>query len=317
MRSALTMVGIRWICVACALVLCLLQGAGAVIAQGSGSGSGSGEHSIRLGYLASMLAEVDRSDAKVALQVWTDNLSKEEGYNYTTFSEIYESLDEMVQALKDRKIDMVSISALDYLRIRDKVSLIPEICSAWNDSPFAVELLLVRKDSGITSFKQLAGRTLLIEKLATGGLPMIWLDTLLWKNGLPEHTRFCGKVKLVDKSSAAAMPVFFKQADACIVRETSFNSIVELNPQVGNDLVAIERSPKCLRAFALFRSDYNETDRKRLERSALKLHQTVKGKQILMLFKTEKIIDYDPAFIKTTEDLWAEYHKLKVAQKRP
>lgn len=292
------------------LLLMLMAGSRASSQTASATATTSGRL-IRLGYLSSMLAEVDRNDAKVALRVWTEHLSQEEGLKWDTASEIYDSLDEMLKAVQERKIDMISISALDYLRIREKVPLIPEICSAWSDSPFGVELLFVRKDSGISTLADLKSKTLIIERLATGGLPQIWIDTLLHRQGLPSHEQFFGPVKLVDKGSAAVMPVFFKQAVACIVRETSYQTMVEMNPQIGNSLKVVEQSPKFLRSLALFRADYPEADRKQLNRSAVKLHKSVKGQQILTLFKTEKIIPYEPAFLKTTEALLAEYQALK------
>lgn len=273
--------------------------------------AGEKQREIKLGYLTSMLADVDRKDAHVALKVWTENLSKDEGIFFKTYSEIFDSLEDMVKALVEEKIDMVSFSALDYLRIRSLIPVEPEIASAWSDSPFAVELLLVRSDSGISSVEQLQEKSLIIEKLATGGLPQIWLDTQLMKRGLSLHQKFMSPVKYVDKPNAAVTPVFFKQAVACIVRETGFRTMVELNPQIGKQLKIIDQSPPCLRAFACYRPGYPREDRKTLNKSAVKLHTTEKGRQILTLFKTEKIIPYDPAFLASTEALVAEYEALK------
>lgn len=174
-----------------------------------------------------------------------------------------------------------------------------------------MELLLVRQDSGISTLADLKGKTLIIERLATGGLPQIWIDTLLHRQELPSHKQFFGPVKLVDKGSAAIMPVFFKQAVACIVRGTRYQTMVEMNPQIGNTLKVVEQSPKCLRALALYRADYPEADRQQLNRSAVKLHKSVKGQQILPLFKTEKITPNDSTYLKTTESLPAEYEALK------
>lgn len=275
---------------------------------------GDHSHEIKLGYLTSMLSDVDRKDAHVALKVWTENLSKDEGIHFQTYSEIFDSLEDMEKALLEKKIDMVSFSALDYLRIRKKIPVEPEIASAWSDSPFAVEMLLVRADSGISSIEQLKGKSLIIEKLATGGLPQIWLDVQLMKRGFPLHQKFMDPVKYVDKANAAVTPVFFKQATACVVRETGFQTMVEMNPQIGKQLKVIDQSPPCLRAFACYRPGYNRDDRVTLNKSAVKLHKTEKGRQILTLFKTEKIIPYDPSFLHSTEALVAEYEALKAKQ---
>jgi len=43
--------------------------------------------------------------------------------------------------------------------------------------------------------------------------------------------------------------------------------------------------------------------------------KTVEGKQLLMLFKVNDLIPFDPSYLKGTEALYAEHSKL-IAQKK-
>ena len=55
------------------------------------------------------------------------------------------------------------------------------------------------------------------------------------------------------KPSQAILPVFFKQAEAALVTRATFDTAVELNPQLGAALRTLSRSPQLIPAVAAVR----------------------------------------------------------------
>ena len=119
----------------------------------------------------------------------------------------------------------------------------PALIGEKNGKPGDEQVLLVRRDSGIRGLDQLRGGKLTLLQGAGGEIASLWLDNLLAKRGLPAAGRMFGSVKVVPKAQQVILPVFFRQADGCIVGSNAFQTAVELNPQLGKELVAMRTSP--------------------------------------------------------------------------
>lgn len=266
---------------------------------------------IKYGFSSTTFAEVDRNDAVTALKTWFDLLCEESGIDYVSEVYIYDSVELILEAIKNDKIDFVIVSPMELLQIKDKCSIIPVYFGLLDGKPDAVELLLVNADSKITSVNQLKGKTLLWERYSNGRIPMIWLETILLKNMLPETGKFFHSVRQLEKVSQAVLPVFFRQADACIVRETAFETMVELNPQIGRKLVAIASSSPLLIGAICYREGFNENDLNIITKSALNLHTSVRGKQVLSIFKIDRLVSFIDSTLETTKEIIEEYENLK------
>jgi ABC-type phosphate/phosphonate transport system substrate-binding protein len=265
---------------------------------------------VRLGYSSTTIANIGRKDAKVALKAWADMTSREDGENFITETEFYDTLPEVVQAIRNGLIDMAVVSPMEYLQIRDTVPLEPFHSAEVSGSPYEEFTLLVHKDSGLKALTDLRDKRLLVEMSTTGKMPLLWLNTLLKKETLPGSFDFFGSLKEVSRTQSGAMAVFFKQTDACLVRKSGLTTMIELNPQIGTTLTPLMTSPPFMRAIVCIRPEYNISDRERLKTSALKLHQTPRGKQVLTLFRIDRIIPFDPALLRSTEALLAESSQL-------
>ncbi|MGB3111413.1 MAG: PhnD/SsuA/transferrin family substrate-binding protein, partial [Candidatus Omnitrophota bacterium] len=172
-------------------------------------------------------------------------------------------------------------------------------------------ILLVRKDKGIKRLSQLKGKKLLVETGGRGDIGLLWLNTTLLKDRLPESGELFSNIKRATKASQAVLPVFFGQADACIVTRGSFRTAAELNPQLGGELDVLAESPPYLVSVACFREGYDEKYKKIIMDTSLKLHEDPKGKQILTLFRVDKIVLFDPTYFNSIKELINEYNELK------
>jgi phosphonate transport system substrate-binding protein len=168
-------------------------------------------------------------------------------------------------------------------------------------------LLLVRRDSDIGRIEDLRGRSLIFFHNARASLAPIWFETLLLKSGLGQTSQFCGRVTQAVKLTQAVLPVFFRQADACLVTRQGFETMVELNPQIGQQLKTLEASPAMLPVVFVFRSDYSDPLKHQIES---KIPSTVAGRQFLTLFQCDSMETHPVSVLDSALELLATHARL-------
>jgi phosphonate transport system substrate-binding protein len=253
---------------------------------------------LRAGYPVGAFSEVDLKDAQAALEIWMRQLTNEAEFPLTAKVTIYSDEASMIAAIKHKEVDLVILSSPLYLRIKDSLPLEPVFVPSMNSIVGDEFLLLVPRDAGITTMNQLKNRRILIQ---SGNSPhdshILWINSLLKKNGGPNYERFFQTIKTVDKPSQAILPVFFKQTDACLVFRRSYQTVVELNPQVGHQLLAIAQSLPILRGLLVLRKDYSDKIKKVVMKTMTELHTHPQGKQILTLLKYDKLVRFKPEYL--------------------
>src|ERR1035441_10793653 len=80
------------------------------------------------------------------------------------------------------------------------------------------------------------------------------------------------------------LPVFFGQSDACLTSKRSFDTMCELNPQVGKDLIVIASSPVMVVTFYIFHKNYHGVSRERFARVYSEVSTSAAGRQLATLF---------------------------------
>jgi ABC-type phosphate/phosphonate transport system substrate-binding protein len=164
--------------------------------------------------------------------------------------------------------------------------------------------------------EQLKGKRFVVESHGRGQVAQMWMDTLLMRAGLPGSQDFFGNVKKEMKESRAIYPVFFQQADACVVRALAFETMAELNPQIGEQLTVLSRSPGFALTLVCFARDFDAEEKKKFIEVGLTLHQYPAGKQLLTFFQQEKIVAFKPAYLENLIALQKEYETLVAQSKK-
>ena len=265
---------------------------------------------LRVGFHKNIFSEVDLRDAQMALEIWMQQIAADQGSNYKFESLIFDDLSSLEQAVLDDAVDLVNITGLDYLRLTDNLPLTPEIAPVKGDSALETYILVTHKDSGISQLKHLEGKKLILHSGGRGYISRFWLDYLLLKEELNSMVDFFSTVKEVDKSSQAILPVFFGQADVCLVPKDSFDTLVDLNPQIIRDLRIMHESPGFIFYISCFRKDYSQETRKHFRDTAFELHKNPEGQQILTLFHLEKVMPFKHVDLESLKTIIEEYNKM-------
>jgi ABC-type phosphate/phosphonate transport system substrate-binding protein len=271
-----------------------------------------------VGYSSKLLSHVDVNDAKAATKVWTEMLIRKKGIFKKTDTFIIQDLTSLEKAVKAKAVDVVVLLPQDFIEIRNRVPLEPIFSSAIPRGVYEEFIVLVRKDQAIDKLSDLRGKRLLVEIGQRGTIPAFWLDTLLTRERLPEGKEFFSSIKEANKISQAVLPVFFRQADVCLTSRYAFETMAELNPQVGKDLKVIATSPGFLTGVICFRRDFYAQYKDHLDDSLRSLHTDPQGKQILTLFRISQLIPFEPSHLETVEALLKEHQILttKLAKRK-
>jgi ABC-type phosphate/phosphonate transport system substrate-binding protein len=204
------------------------------------------------------------------------------------------------------------MTTLEYFRLKSLMLPIePFHLSVYGDTVGCEHVVLVNKKDKINNLSQLKGKKIIVEKGSNGRLALLWFTTLLLKRGLPESDNFFSDIKKVEKISQAVLPVFFTQADACIVRRTGFQTMVEMNPQVNKNLIVLQKSPAFQESVFCVRKDYDDKSKKIILDVVETLHLDPKGRQMLLLFRKDRVLPFKPEYIESVETLIKEYNELK------
>ncbi len=267
---------------------------------------------IQVGFSSTTLSEVDLNDAVVAIKVWFEQILKTEGLDYAFETTVYRDFADLSAAVRQRKVDVLTVSTIEAVKLAADGEFENPLSSEIGGRLECPMLLLVHKEAGITGLDGLRGKKLIIDTRQTGELPKVWLEVELARKQLPAAQAFFESVRTVnEKPSQAVLPVFFRQADACIVRQESFDSMHELNPQIGKTLVAIAKSEPMIRGLTLFRKGFSPERQSKIIPSAQRLPNSVKGRQTLMLFKVDNIKTIPMQKLDPIRRLYEEFLKTK------
>lgn len=276
-----------------------------------GSENGNGELFFSIGYSAKIFESVSVTDATAAIQILIRKITASTGLAISASSQIYHDNETIVDALNYRDLDVIAILPHDYLSIQTQVDIEPYLIAEARGSFFDEYLLLVRAGDGIASLKDLADKRIRIHTGDEGELPGIWLDVLLLREKLPKYPKFFAEAKKVQSESQAALAVFFGQADAAVITQSGFDTLVELNPQIGQKLFIFLCSPAYANGLCCInRKLSSEKNRELLGKALCDLHLTPEGRQIFTLFKMSRFHPFNDSYLESTRSLLKEYEVL-------
>lgn len=106
------------------------------------------------------------------------------------------------------------------------------------------------------------------------------------------------------------LPVFFGQADACLLSSYSYQLMVELNPQIGKELTVLAMSPPLVHAIIAFDRRFDAEQRNKVYQAMLSLQESPKGQQVLSLFGLERLIPGTPAELTASLALLEKHDRL-------
>jgi ABC-type phosphate/phosphonate transport system substrate-binding protein len=268
------------------------------------------EKTICIAFSNSTISDVNLKDAKLAMEIWSKSLAKKMGFEYKTEVRFYKDIETLHSAVRNGEVDFVQLDSYDYLKWKYRDLVEPIMCGEKSNTPLEKFYIIVHKDSGIRSLAGLKNKKIIIERGNKAGIPQIWFDYELLKARLPVARKYCASLILEDNPSRSVIPIYFRQADACVVTDRAYNTITELNPSFSNKITIITESPGFIIGFICVRKDCDENMRRAFIESGISLEKETEGRQMLTLFRLDRVAPYKPSYILNMERLTREYDAL-------
>lgn len=267
--------------------------------------------SLRIGITSSMFKDVDINDALVATKVWAEALLKKKGYKFAAQAIFLKDKVQVLEAVTNKSVDMVALQPSEYLELPAGLRIEPVFESAVRGRIGDNCLLLVHRQSGISTIEDLRGKTIFQSTSPYSSICGAWLEDLVVERGVATSEDYFKRVINAGKPSQTILPVFFHTADSCLVARGLFETMVELNPQLKADLTVMATSPPFVSSVIFMRTDYKPLLKKIVTESMLSLQTDPQGEQILNLYKIDKFVPFEESLLDNTRDELVKHERLK------
>lgn len=292
------------------LALLFLSAIASFTRAGSSSEQSAPHRLFRIAFSSSMFTEVKVEDARAAMKAWMLSVARERGIPVDPDAKVSDSLEELLRMLQNGMADGFAGTAVECWQL-SKVMKFDRVAVAVSRDRLTEEyVVLVHRDSGIEDVRELRGRRLVVLQSPRMSLAMVWLDTLLMQKGLEPTSGFCGGVTSVNKLSKVVLPVFFRQSDACVVTCRGFQTMSELNPQVGKTLRVLAVSPEMVPSGFIFRSESASSFRDQMLTEMGRLSDSPAGQQILTLIRADRVEEKPISCMAGAFELLATHERL-------
>ena len=269
---------------------------------------------IIVGYSKNIFRGFNVNDAKVAASLIENAISRENRRKTVRTSIVVNNVDDVIELVKTNKLDFVSLTSIEYLAVKDRTKIYPYCAPIARDNIMNRVLLIVRNDSNIKLIDDLKGKSISTSSFYDEEykLPTMWMKTIFWRSKIKDINKFIGSLKVRDNPSIIISDVFFKTTDACIIYESEFETLKELNPQLGKQLkVLLSSEPLLTEVGCYTENSKDDPDMNFVLETTYNLHKNTHGKNLLKLLKIKKLLPYKTELIKNADTLYREFVLLK------
>lgn len=266
----------------------------------------NGKDVFRIGGTLNGLYATSKKDTEIAFQLLFNEILEQIGATVTI--KVYDDIEQVRRDILKNKLDAISCSSLEFLKVKDLLSHDRLFSFQMNGSFKWKFALFVNHSSKIDKINLLNNRKLAFTPV--NDIALLFLDVALLKEGLTTNDHFFVKRTQYKDGHSALLAVFFEQADAALVSLSDFELANELNPQIGKTLRPIIVSDELVLGLSATVKGTSKQWVEQMQNVAFGLHETARGRNLLKIFRAEKVVDFKPDNLEMTFELVREREKL-------
>ena len=276
---------------------------------------------LNVGYSSNIFTEVNINDAKAVSNILGNQLIDHKNYKKLKANTvIFDDVRQAIDLVNSNQLDIIGLSALDYLEASQKCNLEPVGISSTDNINSYEFIIVVNNEKQYKNINDLKDKNIVIgyrdQKLTRS-----WLDYLVYTKTSKNSEEYFSDIKILDKTQSALIQVLLGQKDAALVSKRFFEVSCSLNPQLKKKLKIIEVSPGFVLGLVCIRGNMEEGDFKRKTIGILlNLQNNKPGIQMLKLFMVNKMIEYKKEYMKSSELIYnfilEREQRLKIQKKK-
>ncbi len=247
---------------------------------------------VRLAISESLVTDVNLNDARAAMTIWLKRIMVDLNITIDFSPKVFDTTEEIVRRARIGDFDCVSLDVIEYRQIAEFLDA-SQVISPEGTAGMDRYLLLAKRDTGIQRLADLKGRTLLILKHPQMCIAGDWLNSILEEGHFSPSDQFFGSITEDIRAERVVLPVFFGRTGACLTTGRSFDTMCELNPQVGKTLTPIAISPAMVVDLYVFRKNYHGHGRDAFLKVYGNVSGSVSGRQMAALFQIGNLVVRD------------------------
>lgn len=257
------------------------------------------------------LSGVSPTDAQVAIEMNFERLSNTINPDFEVAITFLEDVKSTVALIRQRKVHVLITTGIDYLLLRQVTDVMPlVVASKLADSPLDSYVVLARKGTTLKDLVSMKKRRLVVDSSNPLDMGRIWLETALKEKGLAPLDQTFTDLQVAKKPMRIVLPVFFGRADAYLVLKSAYDTMVDLNPQIGQKLDIVTHSPGFIKNLVCV-VDYLDPDLvAQMDATLREMHTTQVGRQVLVIFQLQRNFAFKPEYLEETERVFDRYRQL-------
>jgi len=242
---------------------------------------------LTMAYVENGLTELRNNEKQVALQLLVNELIKDSGFKmvvkpFSTFAQLQRSI-------VTGDVDFLIINSFHYISHADffHKEIVEPIWSVLHGPlDYETHILVAHKRYAELSLQDFKGKQI---SFYTQHLMMNFnLEYIVKKASGLDSSHFFKKIKSTKTASQAVLDVYFGGSDLCVIPKYLYDLTVELNPAMLKKIVIIKPESEQFIPVLLF--NFKHTDpaaRGAVNKNIAVLDETVRGKQIMEIFKVQ------------------------------
>ncbi len=270
---------------------------------------------IRIEMAKLCFRNVNLNDATAAYRTFVEESGRRQGKTYRVDVRVFDEVAAFEATLHQGPVQMAVLEAWQYLTTDFRGRMKPYFSIRENGRVGRRYRIYTRRDGGLDTLASLRGQPLLRSELGNANGANVWLESLLLPTAGMGPNSFFGRQQIFAKPTAAVLPVFFRKNPACLVDETAFDLIAELNPQVGQQLQAIASSESLADVIICLstRDWVSEQELADTIGTLQEAHLSPVGQQMCTLFKIDRMVPFEERQLDTLRHLRTEVDRLRAA----
>lgn len=242
---------------------------------------------LTMGFYLPGIRDANLTDVRVSLQVWAEEIGWPTGIPAQAAT--YNDMSALRRDVVRGYVDIVVAPGMELAEFFSPQEIAEGFVGRQNGTEPGLALI-VAKSAGIRTFTDLRGKRLV--HLSNDRLAATYLEVLCQQQaGMACRELFNLSQERRDVQSIHQ--VFFGKADAALVSLGALQAAMEMNPQVAAKLGVLIDWKTPGMSFGMMTTYSDTAFRERILSTALKSTSSVRGRQILEIFKTDYMVRVD------------------------